>query len=133
MLKSILQIQLLEIFKMNKTLFIFFTMFCFLLRRSVTCYCRRRPQTLCRLESFGAYETASWKLRMGGRFWKRRGKSRFHSAVENTREPTVKGPINFCPFFEHRPIAPAAGRLVRSERARFPGKELWSSMPKSCD
>jgi len=61
------------------------------------------------------------------------GKSRFHSAVENTREPTVKGPINVCPFFEHRPIAPALGRLVRSERARFPGKELWSSMPKSCD
>ena len=61
------------------------------------------------------------------------GKSRFHSAVENTREPTVKGPINVCPFFEHRPIAPAAGRLVRSERARFPEKELWSSMPKSCD
>ena len=30
MLKSILRIQLLEIFKMNKTLFIFFTMFCFL-------------------------------------------------------------------------------------------------------
>ena len=34
------------------------------------------------------------------------GKSRFHSAVENTREPSVKGPINVCPFYEHRPIAP---------------------------
>ena len=55
---------------MNKTLFIFFTMFCFLLRRSVTCYCRRRPQTLCRLESFGAFETASGKLRREGDFGK---------------------------------------------------------------
>jgi hypothetical protein len=34
------------------------------------------------------------------------GKSRFHSAVENTREPSVKGPINVCPFYEHRPIDP---------------------------
>ena len=34
------------------------------------------------------------------------GKSRFHSAVENTREPSVKGLINVCPFYEHRPISP---------------------------
>ena len=34
------------------------------------------------------------------------GNSCFHSVVEIIREPTVKGPINVCPFYEHRPISP---------------------------
>ena len=40
------------------------------------------------------------------------GKSRFHSAVENTREPTVKGPINNLSVFRastYRPGRRPAG------------------------